>query len=115
MNQDRTVRLYVKAKGIEDSGVSKASVAIKGGKPAHALFAVFIVLGLYVRFETSYDRWVPGHENLYMVQGDWNLPGSPFDGMTPQTPTALLEMLRETDPAWQQDARRRRRPNGSQR
>ena len=60
--------------------------------------AVFIVLGLYVRFETSYDRWVPGHENLYMVQGDWNLPGSPFDGMTPQTPTALLEMLRETDP-----------------
>ena len=60
--------------------------------------AVFIVLGLYVRFETSYDRWVPDHENLYMVQGDWNLPGSPFDGMTPQTPTALLEILRETDP-----------------
>ena len=27
----------------------------------------------------------------------------------------LVEMLRETDPAWQQDARRRRRPSGSQR
>ena len=39
MNQDRTVRLYVKSKGIEQSGVSKATVAIKGGKPANALFA----------------------------------------------------------------------------
>ena len=51
--------------------------------------AVFIVLGLYVRFETSYDRWVPDHENLYMVQSDFNLPGSPFDGVSYQTPWAL--------------------------
>lgn len=27
----------------------------------------------------------------------------------------LVKMLQETDPAWQQDTRRRRRPNGSQR
>tara|TARA_B100000678_G_scaffold289076_1_gene298860 strand:+ start:1581 stop:3986 length:2406 start_codon:yes stop_codon:yes gene_type:complete len=60
--------------------------------------AVFIVLGLYVRFETSYDRWVPDHENLYMVQSDFNLPGSPFDGVSFQTPWALLDMLKETDP-----------------
>ncbi|MBY8337674.1 ABC transporter permease [Alteriqipengyuania sp. NZ-12B] len=60
--------------------------------------AVFIVLGLYVRFETSYDRWIPDHENLYMVQSDFNLPGSPFDGVSYQTPWALLDMLKETDP-----------------
>jgi len=60
--------------------------------------AVFIVLGLYVRFETTYDRWVPDHEHLYMVQSDFNLPGSPFDGVSYQTPWALLDMLKEADP-----------------
>jgi putative ABC transport system permease protein len=60
--------------------------------------AVFIVLGLYVRFETTYDRWVPNHENLYMVQNDFNMPGSPFDGVSYQTPVALLAMIEEVDP-----------------
>jgi putative ABC transport system permease protein len=60
--------------------------------------AVFIVLGLYVRFETSYDRWVPDHENLYMVQSDFNMPGSSFDGVSYQTPAGLLEILEESDP-----------------
>ncbi|MCA0979359.1 ABC transporter permease [Qipengyuania flava] len=59
--------------------------------------AVFLVLSLYVRFETSYDRWVPDHENLYMVQSEFNLPGSPFDGVSYQTPWALLDMLKEAD------------------
>ncbi|UAJ09767.1 ABC transporter permease [Glacieibacterium megasporae] len=30
--------------------------------------AVFVVLGLYVRFETSYERWLPGHDQVYLVE-----------------------------------------------
>ena len=37
--------------------------------------AVFVVLGLYVRFETSYERWLPNHDQVYIVQDHWNLPG----------------------------------------
>ena len=30
--------------------------------------AVFLVLGLYVRFETSYERWLPDHDQIYLVE-----------------------------------------------
>ena len=30
--------------------------------------AVFLVLGLYVRFETSFEKWLPDHDKIYVVQ-----------------------------------------------
>ncbi len=42
--------------------------------------AVFLVLGLYVRFETGYEKWLPGYDKLYLVEEYWNMPGSPANG-----------------------------------
>jgi putative ABC transport system permease protein len=30
--------------------------------------AVFLVLALYVRFETSYEHWLPGYQQLYLIE-----------------------------------------------
>ncbi|WP_019516218.1 FtsX-like permease family protein [Sphingomonas sp. Mn802worker] len=30
--------------------------------------AVFLVLALYVRFETSFERWLPGYQQLYLLE-----------------------------------------------
>lgn len=60
--------------------------------------AVFLVLGLYVRFETSYETWLPDHDQIYRVRSEWNIPGSPFDGVTPQTAGGLLDMMKEDFP-----------------
>ncbi|WP_314732880.1 hypothetical protein [Sphingomonas sp. LC-1] len=32
--------------------------------------AVFFVLALYVRFETSFEKWLPHHDGIYLVQTD---------------------------------------------
>jgi putative ABC transport system permease protein len=37
--------------------------------------AIFIIL--FVRDQLSYDRWIPGTENLYRVEQTFNLPGKP--------------------------------------
>ncbi|WP_380783798.1 FtsX-like permease family protein [Sphingomonas sp. R86520] len=34
--------------------------------------AVFLVLALYVRFETSYERWLPDHQQIYLVESRTN-------------------------------------------
>ena len=60
--------------------------------------AVFLVLGLYVRFETSFERWLPDHERIYAVQTVWNLPGSAGDGAYPYTMGGLLDQMREDLP-----------------
>lgn len=60
--------------------------------------AVFIVLGLYVRFETSYEEWLPHHDQVYLVQTDWRIDGSPFNGTYPGTMGGLLEEMREDFP-----------------
>ncbi|MDR7294698.1 putative ABC transport system permease protein [Pelomonas aquatica] len=60
--------------------------------------AVFLVLSLYVRFETSYEKWLPGHEQIYLVQTRIDLPGSPFSGAYSMTMGGLLEQLREDHP-----------------
>ena len=60
--------------------------------------AVFLVLGLYVRFETSFEKWLPDHDKVYVVQTVWNLPGSPFNGRYPDTMGGLLEQLQEDFP-----------------
>ena len=37
--------------------------------------AIFIIL--FVRDQLSYDRWIPGTENLYRVEETLNTPGKP--------------------------------------
>jgi len=37
--------------------------------------AIFIIL--FVRDELSYDRWIPGTENLYRLEVTWHIPGQP--------------------------------------
>lgn len=60
--------------------------------------AVFLVLGLYVRFETSYEKWLPRHDRIYVVQTVWNLQGSTSNGAYPWTMGGLLDQMREDFP-----------------
>lgn len=60
--------------------------------------AVFLVLGLYVRFETSYETWLPRHNQVYLVQTVWNMPDSPFNGAYPNTMGGLLEEMQADFP-----------------
>ena len=47
--------------------------------------AIFIIL--LVRDEVSYDKWIPGSENLYRIEGTWHLPGeAPFEGTSSAFP-----------------------------
>ncbi|MBB4619301.1 ABC transporter permease [Sphingomonas abaci] len=60
--------------------------------------AVFLVLGLYVRFETSFERWLPHHDQIYLIQTELHLPGSPFNGAYPGSMAGMLEQLRQDFP-----------------
>ena len=64
--------------------------------------AIFIIL--FVRDELSYDKWIPGTENLYRVEVTWTVPGDqplvwsvvPFpvtDAMAAQLPDFRLERV----------------------
>jgi putative ABC transport system permease protein len=39
--------------------------------------AVFLVLLLYVQFERSYDKVLPGHDKVWVVTSTWHVPGIP--------------------------------------
>ena len=52
--------------------------------------AVFLVLILFVRFETGFDRWIPGADQLYIVQERYHMPGYPE---TPNPYTMGNELL----------------------
>lgn len=60
--------------------------------------ATIIVLGLYVRFETSFEKWLPNHQEIYLVQTDLRAPDQPFSGRHHWTMGGLLEQLREDFP-----------------
>ncbi|WP_086608259.1 ABC transporter permease [Erythrobacter donghaensis] len=60
--------------------------------------ATIIVLGLYVRFETGFERWLPGHDKVYLVQTNVRAPDQPFSGRHHWTMGGLLEQLREDFP-----------------
>ncbi|MEH3160344.1 MAG: ABC transporter permease [Sphingomonas taxi] len=60
--------------------------------------AVFLVLGLYVRFETSYEKWLPRHDGIYLVRSEWKGMDSPFTGLYPNTMGGLLDELRQDFP-----------------
>lgn len=71
--------------------------------------AVFLVLFLYVRFETGYDRSIPGADKLYIVQERYFMPGYP-EAPSPNTMGAFLDHLRGDYPNvvgtryWEQNA-----------
>ena len=44
---------------------------------ALGLAACLLIL-LYVRYETSYDEWLPDHERIFQVQATWHEPGQPI-------------------------------------
>ena len=58
--------------------------------------ASFIILGLYLRSEFTYDRYIPNHQNLYRVVNDLNVNGK-SDRFAP-TSRALAPMLLEQFP-----------------
>ena len=60
--------------------------------------AVFLILGLYVRFELTYENWLPDHAKIYLVQTRYDAPGSPFNGTYPNTMGGLLEELKAEYP-----------------
>ena len=59
--------------------------------------AVFLVLFLFVRFVTGFDRWIPGADKLYIIQERYHLPGVPDDA-NPYTMGAQLTHLRADYP-----------------
>lgn len=60
--------------------------------------AVCLILSLFVRFETSYEKWLPGYRDIYLVQSKLSLPGSPFNGAYPTTMAGMLEQMKEDFP-----------------
>ena len=60
--------------------------------------AVFLVLGLYVRFETSFETWLPHHDQIYQVTSSLHLPDGTFSGDYPGTMAGLLEELQQDFP-----------------
>jgi putative ABC transport system permease protein len=59
--------------------------------------AVFLVLTLYVRFETGYETFLPHHEQAYLLKNRWTLHGvkaADYDGSM----GGLLEQLRQDFP-----------------
>ena len=60
--------------------------------------ATIVVLGLYVRFETGFEKWLPGHDKVYLVQTAVRAPDQPFSGRHHWTMGGLLEQLREDFP-----------------
>jgi putative ABC transport system permease protein len=62
--------------------------------------AIFIILLL--RDELSYDKWIPGTENLYRVEGTFSVPGQPTAMGTSSTfpePDAMLAQIPEVKAA----------------
>ena len=57
--------------------------------------AIFIIL--FVRDELSYDKWIPGTENLYRAELTWHVPGRAPWRMA-QAPFPLLRAMQEKIP-----------------
>ncbi len=55
--------------------------------------AVFITLGLFFRYETTYERWLPNSDRLYAAELRWSLNGGTTDP-SPYTSGGLLEDLK---------------------
>lgn len=78
------------------AGVTIAGLAIG--------FAAALLIGVYVRQELSFDRFIPGHERVYLVGGTLTLPGARKLNLL-TTPTSMATALKETFPEIQSVAR----------
>jgi len=58
---------------------------------------VFITLGLFFRFETTYERWLPNIDRIYAVELRWSLNGVTNDPSV-HTSGAVLEDLKADYP-----------------
>ena len=69
--------------------------------------AVFLVLSLYVAFETSFERWIPDAPQIYIVRQTWTFPGHGAQS-SDNTMGGLLDELKADFPGlvgtqfWQQ-------------
>jgi len=59
--------------------------------------ATFLVLFLFVRFETGFDRSIPGVERLYVMQETYHMPGYP-ETPSPYTMGGQLDVMRADYP-----------------
>lgn len=60
--------------------------------------AAAITLTLFVRFETSFEKWLPEYDEIYLVQTDVRTLNQPFSGRQNWTMGGLLEQIREDFP-----------------
>lgn len=56
--------------------------------------AVFLLLALFVHFETSFERWLPGSEKVYAVHQTWTFAGVPPERSF-STMGGLLDAIRQ--------------------
>src|SRR5688572_5513295 len=54
--------------------------------------AACLTILLYVRYESSFDSWIPDHERIHQVQATWHEPGQPVS-KSQQSPFPLRETL----------------------
>src|SRR4051812_46505459 len=62
--------------GIRALARSKVHALINIAGLALGMAACLLIL-LYVRYETSYDAWLPGSDRIFQVQATWHEPGQP--------------------------------------
>jgi len=62
--------------GLRSLTKNKAYAVINLFGLALGLAACLLIL-LYVRYETSYDSWLPDSDRIYQVQATWHEPGQP--------------------------------------
>src|SRR5215469_2488780 len=77
------------------AGITIAGLAIA--------FAAAILIGLYVRDELSYDRWIPDAGRVFLVNYRFTGAGQPVDSDT--TPEAVADLLKLDFPQVQYAAR----------
>ena len=54
--------------------------------------AVFITLGLFFRYETTYERWLPHNDRLYAVELRWSLNGITGESQTHISGAAMEDL-----------------------
>jgi putative ABC transport system permease protein len=60
--------------------------------------AACLMILLFVRYETSYDKWIPGFENVYQVQNWFRDPTSGEEGKLQMSPYASKAALKKDFP-----------------
>lgn len=67
--------------------------------------AACLMIFLFVQSELSYDKWLPGHENIYRLEGTYHTPGKP-DNETGLSPGPLAAAFKNRFPDMIEDSAR---------